>query len=108
MSKTEEGPVHPFIAGRVLKEKPVPRVRLRRKDQWGKDIELEVGIQDTFLDSPPVPFRKGKPLQPVDREEAERQMFEGKATKKTAAAAREQRHAIRKSREQRNAGRRQK
>ena len=97
MSKTEEGPVHPFIAGRVLKEKPVPRVRLRRKDQWGKDIDLEVGIQDTFLDSPPVPFRKGKPLQPVDREEAERQMFEGKATKETAAAAREQRHAIRRS-----------
>lgn len=100
----QEGKEHPFVTGRRVVGKPMPPERsLPRKTAQGEDHKLHYGMQDTFLEDqdghrlPPVPFRGGRPLQPVDRVEAEGQEFEYGASKETISAARRQRHAIRRN-----------
>src|SRR3989338_7505194 len=100
----QESKEHPFVAGRKVARKPMPpEGYLPRKNAQGEDSKLHYGMQDTFLEDneglslPPVPFRSGRPLQPIDRVDAEDQEFPNGATKSTILAARRQRYAIKRN-----------
>jgi hypothetical protein len=75
-------------------EKPLPRVKVIRRNSAGQDIPMEVGIQPALLDETDPQFTiKGKPITPIEQEVADSAVF-GRVRPETAALAQTQRRAI--------------